>query len=129
LVVDDRSIDPLVEEVFEPPVSAGIQKISLRALGVQLETGIEYQWFVNMIRNPKQRHLDLFSSGQIRRVSAADLDIERSKTGDVAGRARSYANAGVWYDALSVLSDQIEAVPNDQVALRLRDRLLEQSGL
>jgi hypothetical protein len=40
-----------------------------------------------------------------------------------------YAEAGLWYDALSLLSERIEAAPTDADLRRQRAALLEQVGL
>jgi hypothetical protein len=46
-----------------------------------------------------------------------------------ADKAVAYASAGVWYDALSAISDQIDAAPGDAALRRERADLLEQAGL
>ena len=40
-----------------------------------------------------------------------------------------YADAGVWYDALALLSDQIDADPGNQALRQTRADLLRQVGL
>jgi hypothetical protein len=40
-----------------------------------------------------------------------------------------YADAGVWYDTLATLTDQIEAQPGNQSLRETRTNLLRQVGL
>ncbi len=49
----------------------------------------------------------------------------------VAGERRSFrlAQAGIWYDALDALSQQVDASPRDAVPRLRRAAILEQVGL
>jgi hypothetical protein len=44
-------------------------------------------------------------------------------------KAGIYAEAGIWYDALAALSDQIEAQPTNKALRDTRADLLQQIGL
>src|SRR5688572_31393468 len=44
-------------------------------------------------------------------------------------RSGVYAEAGIWYDALAVLSDQIDAQPENKGLRETRSDLLRQVGL
>jgi len=43
--------------------------------------------------------------------------------------ARLYATAGLWYDTIAVLSELIDAVPQDTTLRQQRATLLDQEGL
>ena len=79
--------------------------------------------------DPENRSKDLVASGVIKRIDPdADLKQKLAST-TPATLPGVYAEAGIWYDALSVLSDQIETHPEDQTLRRTRADLLRQVGL
>ena len=67
--------------------------------------------------------------GHGRRVEpSADLK-EKIAAAAPAALPNVYAEAGIWYDALSVLTDQIEANPDNKTLRETRADLLRQVGL
>ena len=88
-----------------------------------------YQWFVTLVLDPNQRSKDIIAGGTIERIEfPAAL---RGKLAQ-AGKAKAphiYAEAGLWYDALTAISELIDATPNDTVLRNQRAALLEQVGL
>src|SRR5262249_54431270 len=95
----------------------------------ELAPGRAYQWLVILVPNPKDRSYDRIVGGGIERsVAAADL---RARL-DSAGQDRLpyvLAEAGVWYDAIDVLSREIGAHPGDRRPWNQRAALFEQVGL
>ena len=68
-------------------------------------------------------------SGVIKRIAlSADLKEKVSKA-TPATLPGVYAEAGIWYDALSLLSDQIDAQPGNKALRETRADLLRQVGL
>jgi hypothetical protein len=128
-LIDDHSIDPILETSLQPTRSAGIQRISLAEYGIELSPGLEYQWSVAFIPEPEQRSRDLVASGRIEYVPPTPAlagEIEEAAQQDLA---YLYAREGLWYDALAALSAQIEAAPTDTKLREFRAALLEQVGL
>lgn len=128
-IVDDTSVDPLLELKLTPPIEPGIHALSLEEHGIQLAPNVPYQWFVAVVVDPSQRSYDIISGGEIERVA---------QTSDLASQLRSvgtqetpqaYADAGIWYDALDGLSSQIGDRPNDAGLRQQRAALLAQVGL
>lgn len=128
-IIDDKSIEPLVDIKLTPPIEAGIHSLSLAEHGVQLEPGVPYQWFVAVVVDPTQRSNDVIAGGEIQRVSASDT--LRSDLGGAGEDQRPavFAQAGIWYDALDGVSTLIERHPGDAKWKELRAALLEQVGL
>lgn len=120
-IVDDTSIDPVLELKLTAPIEAGIHALSLKQHGVELKTGVPYQWFVAVVVDPSQRSYDVIAGGEIKRVP---------DPGDLASPTpQAYAQAGIWYDALDGLSAQIGERPNDTGLRQQRAALLDQVGL
>jgi hypothetical protein len=106
-----------------------VQCVRLADYGVRLKTGVPYQWFVVVVVDPEQRSRDIIGGGEIERVDldkALKTQLEKGKAADAPYR---YAEAGIWYDALSVISERIAAAPNKADLRKQRASLLRQVGL
>jgi hypothetical protein len=128
-LLQENKVKPVIQVSIERSSKAGIQRLKLSDHGAKLTTGVEYQWVVALVLDADNRSKDLVASGVIKRIEpSADLKQKVAKAAP-ASLAAVYADAGIWYDALSVLSDQIEARPNDQALRQTRADLLRQVGL
>jgi hypothetical protein len=128
-LIQDNTPKPLVQVEMDRATGAGIQRLKLSEHNAKLAVGVEYQWVIALVTDPDNRSKDLVASGVIKRVEpAADL---KQKVASAAPAALPgvYAEAGIWYDALSALSDQIDAHPDDQKLRQERSDLLRQVGL
>ena len=122
----EDAVKPLMEVTLQPPISKGIHALRLEDHGVSLKPDVEYQYFVAVVNNYNQRADDVIAGGSIKRVSApADVQAKLKQASSLKA-AELYAESGIWYDAIDVLSKEIAANP----ALRAqRAALLEQVGL
>jgi hypothetical protein len=118
----------LVEKTLPHPQKAGIQRVRLADLGVELAPGVAYQWLVKLIPNPSDRSFDRVAGGGIERV-APSADLEGRLSDPHASRAHALAAAGIWYDAIDDLSTRIDAAPGDRTLWNQRAALFEQVGL
>ncbi|HXV11012.1 MAG TPA: DUF928 domain-containing protein [Burkholderiales bacterium] len=119
---------PVFEITLQPPLAKGIHAFRLADHNITLKPGVEYQWFVAVVRNPAQRSNDVLAGGTIKRVTNSPVQAQ-IKQASPAQLPALYAEAGIWYDAIDQLSRQISA---DQSNRQLRERraaLLEQVGL
>lgn len=128
-LLQEKQVKPLVQVKVEQASKAGIQRLKLADHGVKLTPGVEYQWVVALVTDPENRSTDLVASGAIKRIeSAADLK-EKISQATPSARAGIYAEAGIWYDALAALSDEVEAQPENKSLRNTRGDLLRQVGL
>lgn len=128
-VINDQSVDPLVERDIAVPTKAGIQSMRLADFGVKLKPNVEYRWYVSLIIDPAQRSNDIIASGTIQRILPSQELQERLAHADKKSLTGIYAEAGIWYDALSSISDFIAVKPEEQALREQRAELLEQVGL
>lgn len=128
-LLQENKVKPIVQVTVERSSKAGVQRIKLSDRGVKLSPGVEYQWVVALISDPDNRSTDLVASGVIKRVEPSIELKERIAKATPASLAGVYAEAGIWYDALSVLSDQIDAHPENMALRETRADLLRQVGL
>ena len=131
-LVDPKNPKPLLkvgkELATKKDGDAGIYRIQLARHKITLEPGVAYKWSVALVPDANNRSQDLVASGVIQRdPPAAALTAELAKAD--ADKAAAYAAGGVWYDALSALSDQIDAAPKDVALRAARADLLQQAGL
>ena len=128
-LLEDNKVKPLVQFEIDRSSKAGIQRLKLSEHGAKLAVGVEYQWVIALVTDPDNRSKDLVASGVIKRIDpAADLK-EKIASATPASLPGVYAEGGIWYDALSMLSDQIDAHPDDQALRQTRADLLRQVGL
>lgn len=128
-LLQENKVNPLVQVMVERSTKAGIQRMKLAEHNVKLAVGVEYQWVVALVTDPDNRSTDLVASGVIKRIEpSADLK-EKIAKATPESLPGVYADAGIWYDALSLLSDQIDARPDDKALRETRADLLRQVGL
>jgi hypothetical protein len=128
-ITDEQTTRPLVEAPLGPPLVPGVQRVRLADYGVRLAPETPYQWFVALVPDPERRAKDIIAGGTIERIAPpAPLQAQLAQ----AGRAHApfvYAAAGLWYDAVSAISELIEAAPQEVALRNQRAALLEQVGL
>ena len=120
-LIEVDAIEPLVEKTLAHPKGAGIRRIRLSELGVELAPEREYEWFVSLVPSPDNKSQDIVSGASIVRVAGPVSADPQS--------AQAYAERGLWYDALDSLMDAVEANPNSSTIAAQRDSLLRQGGL
>ncbi len=120
-LLDEESLDPLIETDLESPSRAGIQRIDLGDWNVKLEEGIEYEWSVALGGGERRAGLRI-STGWINRIEAPASLPANANTATLASQ-------GLWYDALAAASERIRRNPREPAARRDRIALLEQVGL
>ncbi len=127
---DDQSIiDPILEVSLEPPDKGGLRRFNLSQHGIELLHGIKYQWSVALIPDLERRSRDLITSGRIERVKPSQGLRSRLAGTRPEELPSVFAREGYWYDALTALSDLLEASPTDPQLRGHRAALLEQVGL
>jgi hypothetical protein len=128
-VIDDHTIRPLLERRISGPIQPGVQRLRLADDGVRLSLGVPYRWFVALVVDPDNRSRDILAGGAIERIAPPEaLRAKLARAGN-AQAPSIYAEAGLWYDALSAISDLIDAAPHDRRLRSQRASLLEQVQL
>ena len=128
-LLQDKQVKPLVHVKLDEANRSGIQRLKLSEHGAKLVPGVEYQWVVALVTDPENRSTDLVASGAIKRIEPGAELQEKIRQSSRAELPQVYADAGIWYDALASLSDQIEANPADENLRETRRDLLRQVGL
>jgi hypothetical protein len=112
---------PVIETNIPSPQTAGIYAIRLGDYRVRLDPGIVYTWSVSAILNPGAPSRDIVASASLVRVPL-DPNLDAAmRTAPASHRAKLFANAGLWYDAVAAAADL-----NQRGAL---DTLMNEVGL
>ena len=128
-LIDAQSPTPLVETLLPSPLPPGLHRVRLADYDVRLVPEMLYEWSVALRVQRDRRSRDIITSGGIKRITPSaglrDALAQASKT----ALPRLYAEASLWYDAIAILSDLIEAAPQERVLRQQRAALLRQVGL
>jgi len=128
-LIDERSVEPLLEVNLGPTAEAGIHALDLADHKVRLESDEEYRWSVALVTNPEERSSDVVASGTIGRAAPGAVPTAAPTGGDPVERVYALAGRGIWYDALDEVSELIAANPTDPRYRRLRAALLAEVNL
>jgi len=130
IVVTEIGADsPLLEHRLPAPAAAGIQRIRLADHNVRLMPGKEYEWSIALVIDAAHRSRDLFATGTIERIepsSTMSAQIAHASRTEIPAH---YAAAGLWYDALTSVSDLVDGSPANPEFRTQRAGLLDQVGL
>ena len=154
LVISRRRFSsPLLKTRLPSPQKPGLQRVRLADYGKRLEPAIKYQWSIALILDAKRPSGNLVARGFIELESIETLEkdaasaheankqrlmqrvelLKRLKL-EVAQSSREiyphlYARSGLWYDALSAVSDLITSGSQNRKFQHQRAFLLEQVGI
>ncbi len=107
----------------------GIHRIRLAKYAVKLAPDVAYRWSVSLVPNPSSRSLDAVASGNLKRIEPSKELAQELAAAKPADLPAIYAQAGIWYDALDAISNEIDANPKDSSLRHQRADLLKQVGL
>lgn len=108
----------------------GLVQISVPQDAPQLEPERKYRWTVSVICNSQRPSENIYASSWVKRVTTRSSRAEAIlKAGSDNQRALAYAHSGLWYDALTAMSKQYLANPQDSLARESFVSLLDQVGL
>lgn len=128
-IIEKRGVYPLIESRIRSTKQPGIHAICLSDYGVRLKKGIQYRWFVALVPDAQHRSKDALAAGAIELVDLQnDLKTRLHKSSETE-IPYVYAEAGIWYDALSALSLLIKKEPRNKMLRKERASLIEQVGL
>jgi hypothetical protein len=125
-LITQQATAPLIEITLDAPMSGGVHRINLADLGITLDPGVTYLWYVSLVPDPQRRSQDRVVGGAIERLTSEKIAAKVAAATDDE-RAAVLAREGIWYDAITRLSEAVSA--GSPTALHERAELLEQVGL
>ncbi len=94
-----------------------------------LQEGKDYQWYFNVICKPSDRLQDSFVTAWVQRVKPGETLTQSLKTASNRQRPNLFAQAGIWQDTLTLLTELRRANPTDPSLTSEWDALLKSQGL
>jgi uncharacterized protein DUF928 len=128
-IMDPTATKPILETKIPSPTLAGIHRIRLADYGVRLSPGTAYRWYVTVVPDAERRSKDILAGGAIELIGMPEGLKSKISQASKEQVPLIYAEAGIWYDALSAMSDLIDASPNDSSLKKQRVSLLSQVGI
>jgi len=128
-IIDEAKVAPILEKPLSSPTEPGMHIIRLADYDLKLEKGKTYQWSVSLISDPEHRSRDLIVGGLIQ-VGDVPVSLgENVRNANPVDATRLWGQAGFWYDAIGVISTNIQSNPSDAEMHHLRASLLEEVDL
>ncbi|HLZ33364.1 MAG TPA: DUF928 domain-containing protein [Nitrospira sp.] len=128
-LIGETAEAPAVETKLSSPTQPGIHQIKLSDYKVKLSPGERYNWSVALIVDAEERSANIVAKGAIERIERNKLEQPLPATINDADAPKQYAEAGIWYDAVMAISNQIQSNPADADLRQMRASLLQQAGL
>jgi hypothetical protein len=119
--------EPIARVQLPAPDRAGIHRIDLSQFGVSLDEGASYRWsvsFVDLENSQADR-----ATGGIRRVAPSEAVRTVTDAASGAERLDALERAGLWYDALDLVTRWIERNPGAENLVARRNAMLERVGI
>ena len=129
LSINDE-INPLLELTLNSPVEPGIHALKFSDHNITLIKDKIYEWSVSINENPHGPSSgDLIAKAFIQRVAVNNEIAAVKSSGDLIDIIRTFAQGGLWYDALSTASAPIDD-PEKQIEItNLKASMLRQVGI
>jgi len=121
--------EPILEKQLDGPAAEGIYEINLADDNITLRPNIEYEWFLVIVPDPRERSADFLGSATIMYVEPSAALSERLSNTPEHRLYHVYAEAGYWYDAIVHLSRLIRDRPDDKSLREHRITLFDQVKL
>ena len=128
-LIDESGVTPIIEKRLSSPTESGIHIIQLADYDLKLEKGKTYQWFVSLVSDPEHRSADIIGGGMIEVGDVPASLAEELRNANPVEATRLWGQAGFWYDAIGVISTNIQSHPSDAEMHHVRASLLEEVDL
>jgi hypothetical protein len=109
-----------------PTGSAGFNQIQIPDTVPELVAGRRYRWTVTRLCNVRRPSNNTYARGWIERVSATEVPANVQALSP-AERVKSYAESGIWYDAVTQAVEQSRTSDPESTSIVMM--LLDQGGL
>jgi hypothetical protein len=106
-VLQDENETKLYETPVTLPEKPGIIAVRVPEQVAALEPGKLYHWYfkVRIACNPQEKGTLEYVDGWVERTTLAPAIAQRLQTASPIEQAELYADAGIWYDAVTVLAE------------------------
>jgi len=107
----------------------GIIRVTLPPDAPALEKGQNYQWFLALMCQGVLKPDSPTVHGSLTRVSTNSTSLEQIKAMTQLERAQMYAEAGIWYETISILAQLRKEKSEDSNLFSIWEKVLSSVGL
>jgi hypothetical protein len=131
-LMDSRSIKPVL--VVQLPNTIQTEKpeacycVNLKDYEIQLESDIQYRWYISIAQNPELHSRDIVAGGLIERCAGEGCQIREGPSRCDRDFILVLTLRGFWTDAMSCLCDLIKSSPDDKTLRRMLDAIIRVAG-
>lgn len=128
-LIDEDSVEPVLDLTILPPVKAGIHRVRLSEYGVALAPSERYEWFVSLHSEAERPEYETLAGGRIRRIVPSEALRAEISAAPPSDLGHVYSSAGLWYDAFDFFSSWLDDYPDEPALRRFQAALLKEVGL
>ncbi len=127
--IEDHNQDYEYTTILPITGKEGIIRVTLPPDAPALETGQEYQWFLALMCKGSLKPDSPMVQGSVTRVPVTIASSEQFTTMTQLQQAEIYAEAGIWYETISILAQLREEKPEDSKLFSIWEQVLSSVGL
>ncbi len=127
--IEDHNQDYEYTTILPITGKEGIIRVTLPPDAPPLEIKEEYQWFLAIMCQGRLKPDSPMVQGSVTRVPTTIASSEQFTTMTQLQQAETYAQAGIWYETLSLLAQLREQKPQDSNLLSIWEKVLTSVGL
>ncbi|TAE53764.1 MAG: DUF928 domain-containing protein [Nostocales cyanobacterium] len=124
---DDQKV--VYKTILNLPEQSGIVSLTLPEKEINLEANSSYRWYLTIICDPDDSSRNPFVEGVVKRIPKELPLLNVGEKNNLLQQASSYAQAGIWYDALTSLVTLRCQKPNDPVVKAHWQQFLDSAEL
>ncbi len=129
LSINDE-VNPLLELELNSPVERGIHVLKFSDHNISLAKNKIYEWSVSINENPDGPSSgDLIAKAFIQRIEINEKIKTIKNSDDIVEIIRTFAQGGLWYDALATASSAISDPDKQSEVRHLKASMLRQVGI
>jgi hypothetical protein len=121
-------LSPVLKTKIDYQGKTGILAVDLKKYNISLKPHLEYEWFVSVMTDPKDRTTKMFGSAVIKYIKPPEKTTDQIRNTPKEKLPYLYAEKGYFYDAIESLSKLIQTSKNTNLKIQ-RAALLEQVEL
>lgn len=123
--------DQLIYETFLSTEGNGIMSVQVpgEVNSSLLKADQNYHWYLSMICNNHQRSRDIVAEGWMRQKALDQNLQEKLNSASSLEKVAIYREQGIWFDALSVLAENLESVTQSKMMRQQWSEMLSSVGL
>ena len=128
-VSNPEKMEDIINVTISDSITPGIHRLELGDFNFHLSPNVSYVWNISLVRKEKKRLRNLVSGGTLKYVPPSEAFSANVSLHQGPQAIYDYARAGYWYDAFRLMSNMVEATPENQLYRKQRICFIEQVGM